>query len=214
MGFYTRFKDPAARTEIARYYRFIEQHDAIFRGARPLAESLLIYPRTSIHEGKMDALLNFKDLGRSLLDAHRLFAILPDDVAVPEHLKPAKTITNAKAEEKSWSRFDAPKTVRVSASVPADGGKLHFHFVNYNRIEPEKPKSPGRGIADEKPIATDAFACDVALPAEFKNARVFVLTPESSAAVPIASKLENGRLKFTIPSFLIYALAEIQPGTE
>lgn len=213
MGFYTRFKDPAARAEIVRYYRFIAQHDPVFRGARPHAESLLIYPRTSIHEGKMDALLNFKDTGHGLLDAHRLFAILPDDVAVPEHLKAARTVKDAATEEKSWSRFDAPKTVRVSASVPASGGKLHFHFVNYNRIEPEKPKSPGRGIEDEKPIATKAFACDVALPAEFKNPRVTVFTPESPTPVEIASKLETGRLKFEMPAFLVYAVAEIQPGT-
>ncbi len=213
MGFYTRFKDPAARAEIVRYYRFIAQHDPVFRGARPHAESLLIYPRTSIHEGKMDALLHFKDTGHSLLDAHRLFAILPDDVVVPEHLKVAGIIRNAQAEKKSWSRFDAPKTVRVSASVPASGGKLHFHFVNYNRIEPEKPKSPGRGIEDEKPITTKTIACDVLLPAEFKNPRVTVFTPESPTPVEIASKFENGRLKFEVPGFLVYAVAEIQPGT-
>ena len=211
MGFYTRFKDPAARTEIARYYQFIERNDAIFRGARPHAESVLIYPRSSIHEGKMDALLQFKDLGHGLLDAHRLFAILPDDVAVPAHLTAARVVADAQTTEKSWSRFDAPKTVRVSASEPAGGGKLHFHFVNYNRTEPEKPKSPGRGIEDEKPITTAVFACDVALPAEFKNARVTILTPESPEAVPLASKLENGRLKFEVPGFLVYAIAEIQP---
>ena len=88
----------------------LSYHDAIFRGAHPHAESLLIYPRTSIHEGKMDTLLRFKDLGHSLLDAHRLFAILPNDVAMPEHLKPAKIMSDATTEEKSWSRFDAPKT--------------------------------------------------------------------------------------------------------
>jgi len=212
MGFYTRFKDPAARAEIVRYYRFIGQHDSVFRGARPHAESLLLYPRSSIHEGRMDALLKFKDLGRSLLDAHQLFAILPDDVAVPDHLKAARSIREVRTEDKTGSRFDAPKTVRISASVPASGGKLHFHFVNYNRDEPEKTKSPGRGIQDEKPIAAKAIPCDVLLPKEFKDPRVTVFTPESPTPVPIASKAGNGRLNFEVPGFLVYAVVEIQPG--
>jgi len=214
MGFYTPFKDPAARDEIVRYYRFIEQHDAVFRGARPHAESLLIYPRSSIHEGKLEALLKFKDTGRQLLDAHRLFAILPDDVAVPEHLKPARLVMEAQAEEKTLSHFDAPKTVRVSASVPAGAGKLHFHFVNYNREEPEEPKSPGRGIVDEKPIATKAIACDVRLPAELGNPRVTVFTPESPTPVAVASKFGNDRLTFEVPGFLVYAVIEIRPEAQ
>src|SRR5688572_32574111 len=36
------------------------------------------------------------------------------------------------------SRFDAPTTVRVSASRPAKGNELDFHFVNYNREEPPR----------------------------------------------------------------------------
>jgi hypothetical protein len=209
MGFYTRFKSPEARAEITRYYRFIEQHDAVFRGALPHAESLLIYPRSSVHEGKMDALLNFKNLGHKLLDAHHLFAILPDDVTVPDHLKAARIMNDAAADGKA-SRFDAPSTVRISASVPATGGKVHFHFVNYNRTEPEKPKSPGRGIEDEKPIMTKAIACDVPLPKEFKKPQVTVFTPESPVPTPITSKLENGRLHFEVPAFLVYSVVEVR----
>ena len=86
--------------------------------------------------------------------------------------------------------------------------------MNYNRTEPEKPKSPGRGIEDEKPIATNAITCDVMLPADFKNPRVTVFTPESATVIQITSKFENGRLKFEVPSFLVYAIAEIQPDAK
>jgi hypothetical protein len=181
MGFYTRFKDSAARAEIVRYYHFIEQHDAIFRGARPHAEATLLYPRNAVHAGEMAEVEKFKTLGRRLLDEHRLFAVLPDDIAVPDHLKATRVIKGEAVEDETRSRFEAPKTVRVSASQPAAGGSLHLHFVNYNRDEPAKPKSPGSGIQDEKPIATPVIACDVRLPSGFSKPRVVVFTPESTA---------------------------------
>jgi hypothetical protein len=162
----------------------------------------------------LEALLKFKDTGRQLLDAHRLFAILPNDVAVPEHLKPARVVVETQPEEKTLSHFAAPKTVRVSASMPAGAGRLHFHFVNYNRVEPDEPKSPGRGIVDEKPIATKAISCDVRLPAEFGNPRVTVFTPESPTPVAVASTFENDRLTFEVPGFLVYAVIEVLPDAQ
>ena len=59
----------------------------------------------------------------------------------------------ARSRLSELSRFEAPKTVRVSASRPAAGGELTVHFVNYNRQEPKEPRSAGSGIADEKPLA-------------------------------------------------------------
>ena len=209
MGFYTRFKDPAARAEIVRYYRFIEKHDAVFRGAHPHAEAVLLYPRSAVHDGDLEPLGKFKTLGHRLLDEHRLFAVLPDDVAVPDHLKAAHA-RNGVAEDETRSRFDAPKTVRVSASTPASGGNLHLHFVNYNREEPSKPKSAGSGIQDEKPIATPVIACDLRLPPGFRQPRVTVFTPESPTPSPIAAKLTEGRLRFEVPAFLVYAVVEVQ----
>ena len=49
MGFYTRFKDPEAREEIVRYYRFLAPNDALYRGNRPHAEVVLLIrsPRAS-----------------------------------------------------------------------------------------------------------------------------------------------------------------------
>src|SRR4030095_6121928 len=48
MGFYTSFKDPLARAEIVRYYRFLEAHDAIYRDNRPRGEAALLFPRRRI----------------------------------------------------------------------------------------------------------------------------------------------------------------------
>lgn len=210
MGFYTRFKDPAARAEIVRYYRFIGQHDAVFRGAHPHAEAMLLYPRNAIHDGDLEELGKFKTLGHRLLDEHRLFAVLPDDLALPDHLKAVPAMKGAAVEDATRSRFDAPKTVRVSASIPAAGGKIHLHFVNYNREEPAKPKSPGTGIQDEKPIATSAIACDLRLPPGFPQPRVTVFTPENPVPAPIASQSAGGRLRFEVPGFLVYAVVEVQ----
>jgi len=211
MGFYTRFKDPAARAEIVRYYQFIAKHDAVFRGAHPYAEATLLYPRNAVHAAELTELEKFKTLGHRLLDEHRLFAVLPDDIAVPGHLQKIPALKGEYAEDQAGSRFDAPKTVRVSASVPAGGGALlHFHFVNYNREEPAKPKSPGTGIQDEKPIATPVIACDVRLPQGALQPRVAFFTPESPDPVPIEAKAANGRLRFEVPSFLVYAVVEVK----
>ena len=212
MGFYTRFKDPQARAEITRYYHVIEQHDEVFRGARPHAEAVLLYPRRSIHEGDLGPLTTFKTLGHQLLDEHRLFAILPDDIDVPAHLQTARVLKAAAAADDARSRFDAPTTVRVSASVPTKDGELHFHFVNYNREETAKPKSPGRGIEDEKPIATKDIMCDILLPASFGHPRVSVFTPESPSPIPLEARHENGRLHFTVPSVLVYSVVEVGAG--
>src|SRR5262245_4924698 len=55
MGFYTRFTDPEARREIVRYYRFLKRYDSIYRANRPHAEAVLLFPRTKIAEGGMEA---------------------------------------------------------------------------------------------------------------------------------------------------------------
>src|SRR5262249_21782699 len=143
MGFYTRFKDPAARKEIVRYYRFLEQYDAIYRGSRSHAEVLLLYPRSRVHAGDVAAVEAFKGLGRQLLDRHVLFDILPDASATAEQRALYRRVLAfpypAKLPEDllgGLSRFEAPATVRISAGRPLTGNELTLHFVNYNRTEP------------------------------------------------------------------------------
>jgi hypothetical protein len=213
MGFYTRFKDPEARAELVRYYRFLEKHDAAFRANRSHAEVLLLYPRTRVHAAEVAAVEAFKAVGRDLLDRHVLFDILPDDLVTPAKRKEYRAVIDPEkpsAVPAGVSTFAAPKTVRVSASRPAAGGELTLHFVNYDRVEPEKKRSPGAGIKDEKPVAADGVTADVVLPAGAKVAAVRVATPEAPDPVEVKFEARDGRVRFAVPKFLVYAVARLE----
>ena len=215
LGFYARFKDPAARQEIVRYYQFLEKNDAAYRAARPHSEAVLLYPRSRVHAGDVAAVETFKDLGRQLLDRHVLFDVLPDDVANAERLARYRQVVRA-AEKKlpempaDLSRFTAPATVRVSASRPANGSELAIHFVNYNRKEPEQKRSPGRGSVDDNPIAVADVQADVAIPAGHRVVKVRALTPETPEPVEVQAEVKDRRVRFTMPKFLVYGVARIE----
>lgn len=212
MGFYTRFKDPEARREMVRYYNFLEENDAVFRGNRSHAEVLLLYPRSRVHEGDVGAVESFRQIGKDLLDRHVLFDVLPDDLlpslkkvgyrSVVEVTKPASLPSDL-------STFQAPKTVRVSASRPNQGNEVALHFVNYNREEPVKKRSAGSGIKDEKPIAVDEVAVDLVLPEKTRVARVVFSAPEAPKNVELRSEVRSGRVRFTVPRFLVYGVARV-----
>lgn len=211
MGFYTRFKDPEARKEIVRYYRFLARYDDLYRGNSSHAEVMLLFPRTHVLMGKVAAVEDFKNVGKKLLDKHVLFDVLPDDIkhrakhAYAETLDPVKTYQLPAVP----STFAAPSTVRVSASKPAKGGEITLHFVNYNRTEPKEPRSPGGGIKDEKPIAAEGVKVDFVLPKDVKVKRVIVATPEEPEEQEVKFEVKDGRLKFDVPKFLVYAIARI-----
>jgi hypothetical protein len=223
MGFYTKFKDPAARAELVRYYRFLAKYESLFKANRPHAEVLLLYPRSRVHAGDLAAVEAFKKVGRDLLDRHVLFDVIPDDewakrpVAPPDAAAgettrkpyavggaPTKNVPELPGR---LSAFDAPKTVSVSASRPAAGGEVTLHFVNYDREEPAKRRSPGRGIEDERPIAVAGVKVDLAVGGAKVGAVKFV-TPEGEEA---ALKFESagGRVKFQLPRFLVYGVVRV-----
>jgi len=214
MGFYARHKDPEARQELVRYYRFLAANDAAFKANRPHAEVALLFPRSKVHKGDVASVEAFKKAGRDLLDKHVLFDVIPDDIATPERVKGYSNVydpTRPRPIElaEGHSKFAAPKTVRVSASVPAAGGELTFHFVNYDRDEPKEKRSPGGGIKDEKPRAVEGVKADVRLPAGARVTAVRVVTPEGEpAAVPF--EVRDGRLRFAVPRFLVYAVARVE----
>ena len=213
MGFYTRFKDPAARAVIVRYYRFLEKHDAAFRANRPHAEVLLVFPRSRVNDGDLVPVGAFKVIGKELLDAHALFDVLPDDMLTPAKRQAYRVVidpTDLKPLPTGLSTFKGPATVRVSASVPAEGGELTLHFVNYNREEPAKTRDPGRGIQDEKPIAAEGVAADVVLPRGARVAGVRVVNPEEPDGVDVKYTVADGRVKFEVPKFLVYAVARVR----
>jgi hypothetical protein len=217
MGFYTRFNDPQARAEIIRYYRFLEKHDALYRGNRGHAEVLLLYPRSQVHEGAVAAVEAFKQIGKKLLDQHVLFDVLPDEQLTAAKKANYRLIVAVDKDANlpvGLSQFKTPATVRVSASRPKQGSDLILHFVNYNREEPMQKRSAGRGIQDEKPIAVEGTSIDFVLPAGMKVARVLVLTPESAEAVVVEHSIREGRISFTLPRFLVYAVAQLQAAHE
>ena len=220
MGFYTDFKNPEARKEIVRYYRFLQEHEHLYQGNRPHAEVLLLFPRSRVHDGDIAAVEEFKRVGKALLDRHVLFDVWPDDNATatarkryPAVIDPAGSTNLDEKLPTKLSRFTAPATVRVSASRPRSANELTLHFVNYNRIEPADKKQGSKGIADEKPIAVSPFEADLHVPDELKGARVEFLTPEAGNARPIESEASGGRIRFRIPEFLVYGVVRIQPST-
>ncbi len=218
MGFYARFTDPVAREEIVRYYGFLKRHEALHKANRSHAEVVLLYPRSRIHQGDLTPLQAFRTLGNRLLDEHVLFDVLPDETATPEqlrHYKHAVRPTDSEAARSSipqgqLSRFDAPRTVRVSANRPAEGHDLTLHFVNYNRIEPEKKRSAGRGIVDEKPIAVEPFAVDLVLPANTKVVGVEAMTPEAPEPAGVRFETAEGRLRFRSSAFSVYGVVRVR----
>ena len=217
MGFYTRFRDPEARAEIARYYQFMKRYDGLYNANRSHAEVVLLFPRSHVHQGDLEPLERFKQQGIELLNRHVLFDVIPDDLATAEKLKPyALVIEPAKAAKlpqlpETLSRFAGPTTVRVSASRPADGSELDLHLVNYNRIEPEKKRGAGRGIADEKPIAAETFNVDLRLPPGLAVSRATWITPEQPEGTPVNVTVEQGRLRCAVPQFLVYGVLRLEP---
>jgi len=181
MGFYTNFRDPDTRRELARYYNFLRRNETLYRANRSHAEVLLLFPRSRVHEGDVAAVARFRELGKRLLDGHVLFDVLPDDRATASsRARYAATIDSSDARvvvtnvmeriPSGLSRFEAPATVRVSASRPGSepdvpaGKEITLHFVNYNREEPADKRSRGSGIRDEKPVAAPPCQVDLKLP--------------------------------------------------
>jgi len=222
MGFYTRFKDPASREVIVRYYNFMEKHDGVFRGNRPHAEALLLYPRSQVHAGHVADVEAFKKLGRRLLDEHVLFDVLGDDMpgeltrrqasygVIFPAVTPAEQVTKILARPGRSDFSKLPRTVRVSASRPAQGSEIDLHLVNYNRQEPEKKHSPGGGIQDEKPIAVEETEVQFHLPAGVTAVRAYTMTPEDPEAAPLEIAPAEGAVKLKIPKFLVYRVVRIE----
>jgi hypothetical protein len=221
MGFYTSFEDPEARREIVRYYNFLRRYDSLYHANRPYAEVLLLYPRSRVHEGDLAAVARFKDLGKRLLDDHVLFDVLPDDLATAAKraryaaiINPADTSLVSsnlmKRVASGLSHFEAPATVRVSASRPATADEITLHLVNYNRDQPADKASPGHGIKDEKPITAPSCQADLKLESARRVARIEFLTPEQDQPRELQFEQTGKRLRFQTPEFLVYGVARIQ----
>ena len=216
MARYIDFTDPAARKEFVRYYRFLKRYDSVFRANRPYGEVLLAHPRSHNHQGRLlPAMTAFQEIGNHLMDRHVLFDVIPDEIIRPEQRTAYRRVYEIESAEEmetetfsDLSRFEAPTTVRVSASRPAGGGEVTLHFVNYGR-EPGPEGYAGTGIADENPIAVDGVGVDFVVPPGSRVVKVDSLSPERPDPQPVEFQVEAGRLRFTMPEFLVYGMARI-----
>lgn len=219
MGFYTRFTDPASREEIVRYYSYLHRYDELYRANTPHSEIVLLFPRSSIHQGNLEPLNRFRQLGRKLLDEHVLFDVIPDETITAEQRAKYLAVVDPNqvdsVDPSAWadiSRFAVPQTVRVAASVPRGLDELTVHFVNYNRIEPPQPKSAGGGILDEKPIVARDLSADLVVPAGRKVVKIEWHTPETQMPKDLKFKQVKSRVQFVVPEALVYAVARVYFG--
>ncbi len=216
MARYINFTDPAARKEFVRYYQFLKRYDDVYRANRPYGEAVLVHPRSHNHQGKLiPAMTAFQKIGHRLMDEHVLFDVIPDEVITPEQTAAYTRAYDISSQDgidtetfDELSRFDAPATVRVSASRPVKGNEVTLHFVNYNREEgPEGYR--GNGIVDEKPIAAPSVGVDFIVPEGQRAVKVEALSPEKPEPQELAMKVTGSRVQFTVPEFLVYGIARI-----
>ena len=85
---------------------------------------------------------------------------------------------------------------------------MTLHFVNYGR-EPGPEGYAGTGIADENPIAVSGVGVDFVVPDASRVVKVDSLSPERPDPQPVEFQVEAGRLRFTMPEFLVYGMARI-----
>ena len=163
----------------------------------------------------------FRELGTKLLDEHILFDVLPDDISTPRKLAAYRRVftTDDAAEQlhlskASFSQFDAPYTVRVSASRPAKGTDVAIHFVNYNREEPSPNNngqpSTGGGITDEKPLPVKTIHTNFILPVGTTVETVEMLTPTSNESLNLPFTQIDNRITFDLSEFSVYCLVLIR----
>ncbi len=215
MGRYADFTDPAAREIFVQYYGFLKRYDEIYRANRPYAEAVLLHPRSLIHAGQLfPAMTAFQEVGRFLLDRHILFDVYPDEVIAAEQLGSYRRVFTISSRDhlaletlEGFSRFDAPATVRVSASRPAQGGEIDLHFVNYAR---DISGQPAPGAAGERPVPVSAVSVDFLLPAGARVSRVEAISPERPDPAPLQFSVSGNRLRLAVAEFLVYSVVRIR----
>jgi hypothetical protein len=216
MGFYTRFADPLARQEIVRYYSFIRQNEDVIKANRPAGEVVLLFPRSSVHQGDVDAVAKFREVGKQLLDEHVLFDVIPDDLITEQSqdsrpkVDPRQADWREKLKTERLSEITGSSRVRASLTRPANKSHdLTLHLVNYNRIEPRQERSAGRGISDEQPLPSLGATVRLRIPADRKATRVEAATPEAPNRIALPFETTNGTVTFKVPEFLVYSLVRI-----
>jgi hypothetical protein len=214
MGRYADFTDPAARREHVRYYQFIKRYDEIYRANLPHADAVLLHPRSLIHRGQLiEAMGAFQQVGRFLLDRHVLFDVVPDELATDARLARYRRVFTISSRDHlqleklhGFSSFDAPQSVRVSATRPARGQEITIHFVNYGC---DRSETKLTGIAAERPVAVTGVRANLVIPAGWKLRAVEAMTPEDPEPVHLNAEVTGARVRFEVPRFLVYSVVRV-----
>jgi hypothetical protein len=215
MGRYADFTDPAAREIFVQYYGFLKRYEELYRANRPYAEAVLLHPRSLIHAGQLfPAMTAFQEVGRFLLDRHVLFDVWPDEVITAEQLASYRRVFTISSRDHlametfdGFSRFEAPATVRVSASRPAAGQEIDLHFVNYAR---DLAGEPLPGAAGERPVPVSTVGVEFVLPPQAQVVRVEAISPERPDPASIQFSSEGNHVRFAVPPFLVYSVVRIR----
>lgn len=214
MGFYARTDDPEAREVFKTYYSFLERYEQLYHASRSHAEIALLFPREAVHRGDLEPLNRFRESGKTLLNKHILFDVIPDDLLTPSIRARYRSVLKAgDGLPKGLSDIEAPTTVRVGSSRSAAGGEIDLHFVNYNREEfPPRENgqpNPGKGATDENPIPASGIKVSFDVPDEERVTSIDVITPESPDPVSIGFT-GTDPVSFEVPEFLVYSVARVK----
>ena len=86
---------------------------------------------------------------------------------------------------------------------------MMLHLVNYNRDEsPSKDRSE-KGPMLERPIAAKNISVDIRLPKDSRAKSVTLHAPDLDKPATLPFQSNAGRVKFTVPSLLVYGVITI-----
>lgn len=238
LGFYANFKNPAGREAMTTYFRFAREHRDLYVGAQPAAELLLLYPRSAVQRGDVEPVARFKAIGHQLAREGYVFDIVPDDIVTEGQLAsrlavvdcnptsaskitPQTTrITVATAPEENivagWRKALFAVTRRegaptVVASILSQPKRRLVHLVNYNREEPPKTATMGRGPHEEKPLAVENLTVRLALQPGERVKSIRLLSPDAEVSTGPAGLVQRAaEAAFTVPRMLIYTVAVVE----
>ncbi|PHX95533.1 MAG: hypothetical protein CK546_02010, partial [Pedosphaera sp.] len=235
LGFYANFKNPAGREAMTTYFRFAAKHRDLYVGAQPAAELLLLYPRSAVQRGDVEPVARFKAIGKQLAREGYVFDIVPDDLLAETHLSNRRVVIGTtphfsplpiggrtrlavetmpaddlvskwRKELVSVTRREGATTVVVS--VLSHPKRRIVHLVNYNREEPPKTATMGRGPHEEKPLAVENLTVRLALQPGERVKSIRLLSPDAEVSTGPAGLVQRtGEAAFTVPRMLIYTVA-------
>jgi hypothetical protein len=77
-------------------------------------------------------------------------------------------------------------------------------------VKNRKKRSTGSGTVDEKPIAAEGVKVDLVIPAGLRVTGVDFRTAEEPTPAPLQAVVQDGRVRFAMPRFLVYAIARVK----